>query len=164
MARDQIRPDYLNDPGVGLLGQQLNSIFPGATGLLGLLNINPDRDLWNALSGNPYGYQQSRMGGNNTMSDILLSESRQAFTQSLSTNQDEQLRQRALTGFYRAMNFGPETAAARAQRQYSPTGLLSSFAICSAGPYLKLWISWTRYSGVQPPQWVGSSLKVVFAN
>lgn len=123
------RPDYLNDPGPGFVGQQLEGIFPGANNLLGLLNIKPDQDIWNALAGNPYAYQQSGFGGNNTMADIRLSQARTAFRQDLDAGADDRFRQMALEGYYRAMDFDSETARQRAQQQWSPAGLIGSFAM-----------------------------------
>ncbi len=125
------RPDYLNDPGQGFIGQQLDALFPGATGLLGLMNIKPDRDIWNALAGSPYAYQQSAMGGNNSMLDIRMHEARKAFKLSLDADADEELRQSALQGYYRVLGFDSDTSRERAEQRYSPTGLLSSFAMKS---------------------------------
>lgn len=125
------RPDYLNDPGQGFIGQQLDALFPGATGLLSLMNIKPDRDIWNALAGNPYAYQQSAMGGSNTLLDIRMHEARKAFKMTLDDDADERLRRQSMEGYYRVLGFDPGTAAERAGSRYSPTGLLSSFAMKS---------------------------------
>lgn len=125
------RPDYQNNPETGFLGQQLDSIMPGLTGLAGLLGIKPDRDIWNMAAGDPNAYQQSAMGGNNSMADIRMSTARATFKQTLASEAAEDFRQRSVEGLNRVMGFPQGTAAERASSVYSPTGLLSAFAMKS---------------------------------